>query len=104
MVQSLLPTEASGISGLSGRTRFDLVVNLPAAKALADGEITVAGGDQWRPFVRVDDAATAILKALAAPLEVMQGEVFNRSRRRAPGRRGARAGSGRVSLALTAPG
>jgi nucleoside-diphosphate-sugar epimerase len=48
------------VHGLSGRTRFDLVVNLLAAKALLDGEITVIGGDQWRPFVHVDDAASAI--------------------------------------------
>lgn len=48
------------IYGLSGRTRFDLVVNLLAAKAIIDGKITVFGPDQWRPFVHVRDAARAI--------------------------------------------
>lgn len=48
------------IFGISGRTRFDLVVNLLTAKALLDGEITVHGGEQWRPFIHVDDAARAI--------------------------------------------
>ena len=65
------------IYGLSGRTRFDLVVNLLTAKAVLDGEITVFGGDQWRPFVHVDDAALAVLKALEAPLEVVKDETFN---------------------------
>jgi nucleoside-diphosphate-sugar epimerase len=36
------------IYGLSGRTRFDLVVNLLAANAFFDHQITIFGGDQWR--------------------------------------------------------
>lgn len=51
------------IYGLSGRTRFDLVVNVLAAKALVDGEMTVFGSDQYRPFVHVQDAARAVLSA-----------------------------------------
>jgi nucleoside-diphosphate-sugar epimerase len=65
------------IYGLSGRTRFDLVVNLLTAKAKIDGQITVNGGNQWRPFVHVDDAALAIAKALESPRELVGGEVFN---------------------------
>ncbi len=65
------------IYGLSGRTRFDLVVNLLTAKALVDGEITVFGGSQWRPFVHVDDAALAVFKVLEAPMSQVRNEVFN---------------------------
>lgn len=65
------------IYGLSGRTRFDLVVNLLAARAKMEGKITVHGGDQWRPFVHVDDAALAIATALKAPLSVTGDQVFN---------------------------
>ena len=65
------------IYGLSGRTRFDLVINLLAAKAVVEGKITVYGGDQWRPFVHVDDAALAILKALQSPLATVRNKVFN---------------------------
>ncbi len=65
------------IYGLSGRTRFDLVVNLLAAKAKMEEKITVFGGDQWRPFVHVDDAAEAVAMILAAPREVVGGEIFN---------------------------
>jgi nucleoside-diphosphate-sugar epimerase len=63
--------------GLSGRTRFDLVVNLLAAKATVDGEITVLGREQWRPFLHVDDAAVALVKVLEAPLSAVRNETFN---------------------------
>jgi len=65
------------VYGLSGRTRFDLVVNLLTAKAITSGKITVFGADQWRPFVHVDDTAASIVAVLEAPLEVVRGQVFN---------------------------
>lgn len=67
----------STIYGLSGRTRFDLVVNLLTAKAVMDGEITVQGGEQWRPFLHVDDAALALLHTLESPLQQVHQQVFN---------------------------
>lgn len=67
----------STIYGLSGRTRFDLVVNLLTAKALLDGQITVQGGDQWRPFLHVDDAALSVLHTLESPLPQIHQQVFN---------------------------
>jgi nucleoside-diphosphate-sugar epimerase len=65
------------IYGISGRTRFDLVVNVLCAKAVRDGLITVLGADQSRPFVHVEDVATAIIKTLQAPLALVAGEAFN---------------------------
>jgi nucleoside-diphosphate-sugar epimerase len=66
------------IYGISGRTRFDLVVNLLTAKALTDGEITVFGGEQWRPFLHVEDAARAVALLLEKPLpDGEQPFVFN---------------------------
>lgn len=65
------------IYGISGRTRFDLVVNLLCAKAVRDGLITVYGADQWRPFVHVDDVARAITLTLAAPAHLVAGECYN---------------------------
>ncbi len=67
----------STIYGLSGRTRFDLVVNLLTAKAVMDREITIQGGDQWRPFLHVDDAALAMLQTLEAPLPSIHKQIFN---------------------------
>ena len=65
------------IYGLSPRPRFDLVINLLAARAVCDKRITIFGGDQWRPFIHVDDAAEAILKCLEAPLHAVKGQTFN---------------------------
>jgi nucleoside-diphosphate-sugar epimerase len=42
-----------------------------------EGQITVFGGDQWRPFVHVDDAALAIFKALEAAISLVKGQVLN---------------------------
>jgi nucleoside-diphosphate-sugar epimerase len=65
------------IFGLSGRTRFDLVINLLTAKAVMDGEITVFGGDQWRPFLHVDDAARSLVEVLTASQDIVRNQVFN---------------------------
>jgi len=67
----------STIYGFSGRSRFDLVVNLLTAKAVVDNEITVFGGDQWRPFLHVSDAAQAILRVLKMPLNAVRNQIFN---------------------------
>lgn len=63
--------------GLSGRSRFDLVINLLTAKAVLEGQITIFGGDQWRPFLHVDDAARAIFKILESPVALVRNQVFN---------------------------
>jgi len=65
------------IYGLSGRTRFDLVVNLLAAKAVVDGIITVHGKDQWRPFLHVHDAADSVMSVLGARSESVSPVIFN---------------------------
>ena len=64
------------IYGLSGRTRFDLVVNLLSAKAAFEGCIPIFGGDQWRPFLHVDDAALAVAQLLCLP-PGRGAEIFN---------------------------
>ncbi|MBN1955886.1 MAG: NAD-dependent epimerase/dehydratase family protein [Anaerolineae bacterium] len=65
------------IYGLSGRPRFDLVVNLLAAKAIQEGKAGIFGGSQWRPLVHVRDVAEAIILALQAPLSSVRGQIFN---------------------------
>jgi dTDP-D-glucose 4,6-dehydratase len=53
-------------------------VNLLTAKAVLDGEITVHGGDQWRPFLHVDDAAGAVLLLLDKPVaDAERPFIFN---------------------------
>jgi nucleoside-diphosphate-sugar epimerase len=65
------------VFGLSYRPRFDLVVNLLAAKAKQDGVITIYNGEQWRPFIHVRDVAEATLCVLEAPAGLVNGEIFN---------------------------
>jgi nucleoside-diphosphate-sugar epimerase len=63
--------------GPSKRPRFDLVVNALVAKALREGEVTIFGGDQWRPFLHVADGADAIVACLEAPTDVVGYRVYN---------------------------
>jgi nucleoside-diphosphate-sugar epimerase len=63
--------------GLSERPRFDLVVNLLTAKAVTEGQITVFGGDQWRPFLHVADAALAVVRCLESDVSLIRRQVFN---------------------------
>jgi len=65
------------IYGLAPRMRFDLVVNILSAKAHFEGTVPIFGGDQYRPFVHVRDAARAYLDCLEAPISDVSGTVFN---------------------------
>lgn len=63
--------------GLSGRKRFDLVINRFASDAKTRGKINVNGGTQCRPFIHVDDVARGICKVLEAPQSLIHGQVYN---------------------------
>ena len=64
--------------GLSPRMRFDLAINLMVMNAVTRRSIFVlGGGQQWRPFLHVSDAAQAFITAMEAPAEVVDREVFN---------------------------
>ena len=67
----------STVYGMSYRPRFDLVVNLLAARAATEKHITIIEGDQWRSFVHVQDVANAFLLCIQAPLEKVRGQIFN---------------------------
>lgn len=64
--------------GKSSRMRFDLAINLMVVHAITKKKIFVwGGGDQWRPFLHVNDAAEAFLACLEAHPKKISGEVFN---------------------------
>jgi len=65
------------IYGASARMRFDLVVNIMAAKAASERKVTVFGGEQWRPNLHVRDAARSTIAALEADATLVRGEKFN---------------------------
>jgi nucleoside-diphosphate-sugar epimerase len=67
----------STVFGLSPRMRFDLVVNTLTVRAVVDKQISVFGGDSWRPNVHCRDAARAFLMAFEAPASAVAGEIFN---------------------------
>lgn len=64
--------------GASPRQRFDIVLNNLAGLAWTTGTIAMTSdGTPWRPMVHALDIAEAIRRVLAAPLDVVHGEVFN---------------------------
>ena len=64
--------------GWSRRMRFDLAINQMVATALRQQRITVrGGGNQWRPFVHVRDAADATALLVEGPGHLVTGETFN---------------------------
>jgi nucleoside-diphosphate-sugar epimerase len=66
------------IFGLAPRMRFDLAINIMTMRAWKERVIYImGGGEQWRPFVHVEDVAGAMLLALESPAEKVTGEVFN---------------------------
>jgi len=66
------------VYGLSGRMRWDLVVNTMTKDAFSKGKISVfCEGDNWRPLVSVKDVARAHIKCIEAPGSMVRGQIFN---------------------------
>ena len=66
------------IFGLAPRMRFDLAINIMTLRAWKERVIYImGGGEQWRPFVHVNDVVAAFMLCLEAPREKVFGEVFN---------------------------
>ncbi len=63
--------------GLSPRMRFDLAVNIMTVKAALEHEVKVYGGEQWRPFLHVRDAARIIVQALESTASTTLPEIYN---------------------------
>jgi nucleoside-diphosphate-sugar epimerase len=52
-----------GLGDTYSRVRMDLVVNVLTMKAIKYGEITINGGEQWRPIISVIDIAEYVTEA-----------------------------------------
>jgi len=59
---------AFGISDTYSRPRMDLVANQMPVSAITKGELTLSGGDQWRPMIHVKDIANTIVTNLNRPV------------------------------------
>jgi nucleoside-diphosphate-sugar epimerase len=53
-----------GVGDLFSRIRLDLVVNILACKAAMAENLSVFGGEQWRPLLHVRDVAEAVVYGL----------------------------------------
>ncbi|MDP2928547.1 MAG: aminotransferase class I/II-fold pyridoxal phosphate-dependent enzyme [Candidatus Omnitrophota bacterium] len=64
--------------GVSPRMRVDLAINLMVLHALSKGKIFIwGGGEQWRPFLHVEDAADAFVYCLGLPVSGVSGKIYN---------------------------
>jgi len=80
MDKSFRPTifRQATIFGYSRRMRFDLAINQMTMHAITKGKIHVlGGGEQWRPFLHVEDSALLFKKGLEGEQEKVCGRIFN---------------------------
>lgn len=64
--------------GVSGRIRFDLVLNNLTAWAYTTGRILLkSDGTPWRPLVHVEDISRAAIAAVEMPRHVVHNQAFN---------------------------
>ncbi len=63
------------VSGHSPRMRFDLIINTMFKCAVVDKMVTVNNPAIWRPILGIEDAVSAYVRAVEAPLEI--SGVFN---------------------------
>lgn len=64
--------------GVSPRMRFDLAINLMVLHAFTKGKIFIwGGGEQWRPFLHVEDAASAFVECLNTSVHMLSGKIYN---------------------------
>lgn len=65
------------LCGLSGRMRFNLLVN-EMARSVALGEsVSIFKPKTWRPFLHIQDAARVMEVILRSPVSKVRGQVFN---------------------------
>lgn len=65
------------VCGVSPRMRFDVIVNIMTKAAIADGLITVHGGEQYRPNIHIEDITDLYAALLQLPASTINGKVFN---------------------------
>jgi len=66
------------IFGLAPRMRFDLAINIMTMRAWKERVIYImGGGEQWRPFIHVNDVVRAFIRVLEADKKKVHNEIFN---------------------------
>ena len=67
----------STVCGFSRRQRFDLVVNILTLGALTRSEITVDGGEQFRPNLHIKDMISAYKLILESNPQTIDRKIYN---------------------------
>jgi len=58
--------------------RFDLAINIMTLRAWKERLIYImGGGDQWRPFIHINDVVRAFVLAVESDRDKVAGEIFN---------------------------
>ena len=65
------------VFGKSFRPRYDLVVNLFSGLIAKNKKIIINSGNQWRPFVHVEDVSQSICRIVSMDKNKVNGQVFN---------------------------
>lgn len=65
------------VCGYAPRQRLDLSVNILTNHAVTNGKIRVFGGKQLRPNLHIQDYCDLVELLIKAPINLVQGEVFN---------------------------
>lgn len=66
-----------GVGDCHSRIRSDLCVNRMSADALLNNELTIFGGDQWRPLIHVQNVGEMIAKLASAKEGQYKSGVYN---------------------------
>lgn len=67
----------STVFGVSGRMRFDLLINDFVKTGLKDRKIEIYNADSWRPYLHVRDICRAIVMVMEASPRLVSREIFN---------------------------
>tara|TARA_Y100001970_G_scaffold271226_1_gene366128 strand:- start:2631 stop:4016 length:1386 start_codon:yes stop_codon:yes gene_type:complete len=65
------------VFGGSIRPRYDLVLNIFSGLIANNKKIIINGGEQWRPFVHINDVCDVIIKIIKLDKNKTNGQIFN---------------------------